>query len=143
MVTIDGVANDGATAESGQRQDRRREPHRRLRQDSLTGSGGPNVIRGGAGNDTIAGGSGDDDEYGDDGNDTFAEGAAANGADDFFGGCRQWRGDDRRPRRLQPARDEPSASTIDDAADDGASGETDNVHADVESARGGSRQRRL
>ena len=32
--------------------------------------------------------------------------------------------------------------TIDDVADDGASGENDNVHADVESARGGSQRRR-
>ncbi len=138
VVTINGVANDGSTGEG----DNVRTDVENLvsgsGQDSLTGSGAPNVIHGGPGNDTIAGGLGNDDEHGDGGNDTFTEDAAANGADDFFGGADNGAttiGDlvtyNQRTTTIRV--------TIDGTADDGASAEGDNVHTDIESARGGTR----
>jgi Ca2+-binding RTX toxin-like protein len=138
VVTIDGVANDGAAAEGDNVKADVENLVGGSAKDALTGSGGPNEIRGGAGNDAIAGGPGDDDEYGEDGNDTFAQAGVPDGADDLFGGANLGGatvGDlvdyDQRATSI--------GVTIDDAADDGASGESDNVHADVESARGGTR----
>ena len=113
-VTIDGVANDGATAEGDNVKTDVENLVGGSAKDSLIGSGSPNEIRAGAGNDAIAGGPGDDDEYGEDGNDTFSQGAVADGADDLFGGADLRRRDGRRSRRLRPARRRASAwpSTI-------------------------------
>ena len=138
VATLDGVANDGATGENDNVKTDVENLIGGSGNDSLTGSGAPNVIRGGAGNDTITGGLGGDDEFGDDGNDTFAEDAAANGADDFFGGT------DNGPTTMGDLvsynlRTASLSVTIDDVDNDGASGEQDNVHADVESVRGGTR----
>ena len=137
-VTIDGIANDGATAEGDNVKTDVENLVGGSAKDSLTGSGGPNEIRGGAGNDTIAGGPGDDDEYGEDGNDTFSQGAAADGADDLFGGA-DLGGSTIGDLVAYDQRTTSIHVTIDDANDDGAVGENDNVHMDVESARGGSR----
>ena len=103
-VTIDDIANDGATAEGDNVKTDVENLVGGSGKDSLTGSGAPNEIRGGAGNDSIAGGPGDDDEYGEDGNDSFSQGAVADGADDLFGGADLGGVDHRRPRRLRPAR---------------------------------------
>ena len=137
-MTIDGIANDGATAEGDNVKTDVENLVGGSAKDSLTGSGGPNEIRAGAGNDAIAGGAGDDDEYGEDGNDTFSQGAAANGADDLFGGA-DLGGATVGDLVDYDQRDASIRVTLDDLNDDGAVGESDNVHADVESARGGSR----
>jgi chitinase len=67
---------------------------------------------------------------GGDGADTFVQGPAADGADDMRGGA----GTDVADYSARPAN--TAFVTFDDVANDGAGGERDNVHADVESAPG-------
>jgi Ca2+-binding RTX toxin-like protein len=151
VASLDGVANDGdptANGGTGEKDNVRADVENLTGgggNDSLTGSDGVNVLHGGGGNDTLAGRLGDDDEYGDGGNDTFPEGAATNGADDFFGGA------DNGPatigdlvtynQRVTSIRvwidDQPLDGA--DANNDGTGEEGDNVHTDVESARGGTK----
>lgn len=120
--------------------------------DTLNGGGGPDEIRGGSGDDAIDGGEGNDALSGEDGNDTvlgrggddkLQGGAGADaidggdgndvvgmgdanpGADDLRGGS----GHDE----LWFADHAPGISvTLDEQANDGSSGEGDNVHADFE-----------
>ncbi len=94
--------------------------------DTLTGNAAANVLTGGAGADTIAGGDGDDTLNGGTGDDTFDEDAAANGADVVVGGD----GSDTVDYSARPA-DSVSVSR-DGVANDGSTGEGDNVAADVE-----------
>ncbi len=143
VVTIDGVANDGATGENDNVKTDVENLVGGSGNDSLTASGAPNVIHGGGGNDWIAGGLGDDDEYGDNGNDTFTEGAATNGADDFFGGADNGPatiGDlvtyNQRTTSIRVSIDNTALDGA-DANNDGIPEENDNVHTDVESVRGG------
>jgi Ca2+-binding RTX toxin-like protein len=86
--------------------------------DTISGTDGNDVIAGGLGNDTLDGGGG---------NDLIDEGDLPNGADAIAGGAghgvvhyfaRAW----------------PVAATFDGVADDGASGEGDNLAADIEGA---------
>jgi Ca2+-binding RTX toxin-like protein len=137
-VTIDGVANDGAPGENDNVKTDIENLIGGNGKDSLTGSPAANVIHGGNGGDTIVGGPNDDDEFGDAGNDVFAEEVTPNGADEFFGGT------DNGPTTVGDlvTYNQRAASirvTIDDTADDGESGENDNVHTDVESVKGGTR----
>jgi len=94
--------------------------------DVLTGDGGANTLFGGAGDDVLTGGAGADVLNGDAGNDTFGEEAAASGGDTFNGGA----GTDTVDYSLRTA---DLTVTMDGvAANDGASGELDNVKVDVE-----------
>lgn len=99
--------------------------------DTLTGDANANVLSGGAGNDTITGAAGDDTLNGDAGDDTFAEGAAASGADTMVGGA----GTDTAS---YSSRSNALTITLEGTANDGESGETDNVKSDVENVVGGS-----
>jgi Ca2+-binding RTX toxin-like protein len=97
-----------------------------LRLDLDGGTEG-DVLTGGAGDDTLSGGPGADTEAGGDGTDTFREGSAANGGDSISGGYSPFDKVDYSAR----------ASTVrvdlNGLADDGATGELDNVQGDVES----------
>lgn len=90
--------------------------------DDITGSTVDNVIAGGLGDDTLRG---------DDGNDTFAEGSDSTGGDTFIGGA----GFDTVD---YGARTDPVFVTMGGAAaDDGKSGEHDNLQSGIESCIGG------
>ncbi len=91
------------------------------------GGDGVDFMAGGAGADRFDGGPGDDTMYGDHGP---AGDAVARAADDFVGG----EGTDRVSYAGQRA--ERVTVTIDDQPDDGAPGEGDNVHSDVENVQG-------
>ncbi|HEY0890942.1 MAG TPA: Calx-beta domain-containing protein [Nocardioides sp.] len=101
--------------------------HRRTQPVTLVGGPGrdtlttrsaiPTVFAGGSGDDVLSGGSGAD---------TFDQGAAPDGADDITGG----QGSDTVDYTARPAGS--VRVSLDDIADDGAPGEGDNVHADVE-----------
>ena len=100
--------------------------------DTLTGAATDDTINGGPGDDTITGGDGDDTLNGDAGDDTFVCGADSDGADVFAGGAGTdvW---DCSARGVG----EDLTVTIDNTADDGESGELDNVRTDVENLIGG------
>jgi Ca2+-binding RTX toxin-like protein len=89
-----------------------------LGNDSETGGLGPDTLRGGNDNDGMDGGAD---------NDTFIGGA---GADDMAGG----NGADNADYSASTA---PLSVTADDQPNDGASGEGDNVHSDIEILHGG------
>lgn len=122
-ITLDGTANDG---ESGENDNLKVDVENVIGgggDDTITGSASANVLTGGAGNDVLNGGAGDD---------VFAEGAASNGGDRFIGGL----GTDRVDYSLRVA---ALTITMDGvAADDGLSGENDDVEADVENVDCGS-----
>jgi Ca2+-binding RTX toxin-like protein len=88
------------------------------------------TVYGGAGNDTLRGGNGDDVLNGGAGNDTFTTGAVPDGNDAMNGG----QGTDTAD---YSARTGAVTITIDDIADDGGTGETDNVATDIEIIKGG------
>jgi Ca2+-binding RTX toxin-like protein len=105
--------------------------------DILSGGENNDAIDGGTGNDTINGGNGNDSLTGDSGNDSLLGGAGNDalqgetGADVFSGGT----GTDTAKYS-----EKTTALTIDidSNADDGASGEKDNIKTDVENIAGGS-----
>ena len=88
------------------------------------------TIYGGAGNDTLRGGNGDDTLNGGDGNDTFTTGAAADGNDVVVGGA----GTDTADYSTRTA---AVSLSLNATADDGATGETDNIGSDIEVLKGG------
>lgn len=96
--------------------------------DTLTGGSANDTLNGGLGGDTLRGGAGNDTENGGDGNDTFIQGAAANGGDILNGGIDTDTVD-------YSARTSPTNVTLDGSANDGASGEADNVMPDIEHVR--------
>lgn len=101
--------------------------------DTLKGGAGDDTLTGGLGNDTFQGQAGNDTLNGDDGNDTFDETVYATfgaGNDVVNGGL----GTDEidYSGRLVAI----NVSMDGKAADDGQSGETDNVKADVENIKG-------
>jgi hypothetical protein len=96
--------------------------------DRVNGGDGDDIIHGARGNDIVDGGAGNDQLFGDDGNDKLI-GAA--GADVFNGGA----GTDTADYSKYKA---ALTITIDNNANDGASGEGDNVKTDVENVLGGS-----
>lgn len=99
--------------------------------DVLTGGAGDDTINGGAGDDSIAGAAGDDTLNGDAGDDVFDEGSADSGSDVFNGGT----GTD-----TVDYADRTNALTVTmdgSSANDGESGEADDVNADVEDLLGG------
>lgn len=118
-VETDGIAPDCEIVVAG------------LDNDLLTGDLNANTLYGGGGDDALTGGAGADVLYGDAGDDTFKEEAASNGADIFNGGV----GTDTVDYGSRVA---ALTVTMDGkTADDGESGETDNVKSDVENLIGG------
>ena len=95
-------------------------------QDSLFGDSGANVLSGGDADDSINGRGGNDTENGGAGNDLFRQESAANGGDALNGG------DGTQDRVDYSLRTNAVTVTRNGAADDGESGELDNVGNDVE-----------
>ena len=95
--------------------------------DTLTGDAGANVLSGQGGADALAGGAGSDVVYGGGGDDTLQGGA---GADLLHG-------DAGSDLAVYP-RSAPLSLSIGNGANDGESGELDDIQADVERLRGGS-----
>lgn len=108
--------------------------------DSFSGAGNMTVgttafptavtLFGGAGNDTLRGGDGNDTVNGGDGNDTFTTGATPDGNDALTGGA----GTDTVDYSTRTG---GVTVTIDTMANDGGTGETDNVGSDIETIKGG------
>ncbi len=129
-------ANDGVSGEGDDVGDSIEEVRGGSGNDDLRGNGQSNVLRGGGGDDTLWSGpsgtcAGDSDQlYGDDGNDTFEMGDASDCADRVSGGA----GYDVVSYHDRLA---GVAVRLDDAANDGASGEGDDIRGDVEELVGG------
>jgi Ca2+-binding RTX toxin-like protein len=125
-VTLDGVANDGETAEG----DNARADIENILggggNDQLTGNAANNTLQGGPGNDTLTGLAGTDQLGGEDGDDVLDGGADAD----------QFRGGDGVDTADYSNANGPVTVTLDDLADDGEAGEADNVASDVENVRG-------
>jgi Ca2+-binding RTX toxin-like protein len=110
--------------------------------DCLVGGNGNDTIAGGDGDDTLLGGAGDDSLLGDLGNDRLEGGdggdllngggafPGADGNDILIGGA----GVDTADYRYRIA---DLNLSIDDIANDGAAGEQDNIHSDIENIFGG------
>jgi len=88
---------------------------------TVYGGDGDDTLRGGAGNDTLDGGNG---------NDTFTTGAVADGDDTLVGGA----GSDTAD---YSARTNDLTLSIDGTANDGETGEADNIGTDIETVKGG------
>ncbi len=108
--------------------------------DTLTGSDGQDYLLGGAGDDDCDAGAGNDYLYGYDGNDVlegglgmdkFYELTAANGGDTFIGGA-------DKDTVYYNQRSNPISLTIGAGANDGESGELDDVGSDIENVYSGS-----
>jgi Ca2+-binding RTX toxin-like protein len=117
--------------------------------DVIKGNGGNDIIDGGAGNDKLYGGAGNDTLIGGKGNDTLngdagkdkLSGSAGNdtlvggtGNDTFIGGT----GTDTVSYSYITSKTKPVIASIDGAANDGVSGERDNIRTDVENITGSS-----
>lgn len=91
----------------------------------------PLTVYGGNGNDSLTGGDGDDVLYGDVGADTLNGGTSATDSDTYHGGA----GTDTV---TWASRTVPIIVTVGSGADDGVSGESDDVGLDIEVVIGGS-----
>ena len=122
-VTMDGVAaNDGEALETD---------NVKVDIENIKGGGGNDTLTGNLLANEISGGDGDDTLNGLAGGDTFKEGDADSGSDIFNGG-------DGVDSVDYSARTEDLTVTMDGtAANDGESGEADNVKSDVENLTGG------
>ncbi len=122
VASLDGVALDGEDGELD---------NVKTDVEDLIGGGGADTLTGGAGDNVLTGGAGADILNGLAGNDTFDEGAATSGGDTFNGGL----GVDTVDYSARVA-----ALTVtmgDNTANDGLSGELDDVRDDVEDLIGG------
>jgi Ca2+-binding RTX toxin-like protein len=106
--------------------------------DSINGLGGNDVLSGGDGNDKIFGGAGNDQLWGNAGNDSLY---GQDGNDSLWGGAGsdfQSGGAGYDFARYDEAGHTPNVIvTLDNIANDGASGENDNVQNDIEGIFGG------
>jgi Ca2+-binding RTX toxin-like protein len=138
-IILDGAANDGSVGEADNVLLDIETVFGTPFDDTLIGGQGPDGIVGQGGNDLINGEAGDDRLFGTDGNDTLIGGegrdelSGGDGADNLSGGAGidlanyfVFAGED--PRALLTV-------TIDGLANDGATGEGDNVQLDVEDVR--------
>jgi Ca2+-binding RTX toxin-like protein len=145
FASIDGVANDGGGGEGDNIETDVENLSGSQGNDVLTGNGAANTLTGNSGNntleglgnnDSLQGGDGIDDLRGGDGSDSMTGGVGQDtfrggaGADDMSGGG----GMDSADYSASTA---PLSVTADDGANDGAAGEGDNVHSDVEILHGG------
>ena len=135
--------------------------------DTLRGGSGDNQLSGGDGNDTLTGGSGDDQLSGDDGNDTLNGGSGenqlsgGNGNDNLIGGAPlgerdfaqttmdggagadRFESNSRSDSVDYSSREAPVSVTLDSVANDGETGEGDNVLPGIDSVSGGSANDRM
>jgi Ca2+-binding RTX toxin-like protein len=118
-VSLDELASDGAYGEGD---------NVRSDVENITGGYGNDVLRGNVAANVLRGLGGGDTLDGREGNDVLDGGA---GPDSISGGA----GRDLADYQF---RSEALSIDLDDVADDGASGEYDNVRSDVEDVRGGS-----
>lgn len=98
--------------------------------DSLLGGGGNDSLYGDGGGDYLDGQAGNDSLAGQDGSDTLYAGTASDGADTLSGGNDGDRAD-------YGGRTNNLTITLDGTANDGESGESDNVSTDIETVFGG------
>lgn len=127
-VVTGGAGNDSLTAASGVAATL----NGGAGDDTLVGDSGNDTLNGDAGDDTLQGKGGNDTLNGGDGDDTFDEESAANGGDVITGGA----GTDTVD---YSARTNALTVTMDGAAaNDGESGENDNIKSDVENIKCGS-----
>jgi Ca2+-binding RTX toxin-like protein len=154
VVSLDGLANDGAAGEGDNVGTDVENVKGGAGNDTLTGNDAANRLMGGAGNDTLRGlggndvllgedgndklygGPGADIEDGGPGNDTFYQGSTPDGADLLIGGT----GYDIVN---YASRTTSLTVTLDGFANDGATNESDNVGTDIEEVIGGSAADRL
>jgi Ca2+-binding RTX toxin-like protein len=99
--------------------------------DLLRGGPGVDSLRGNGGNDQLIGDAGNDFLFGNQGNDAAVAASGADGADFFEGST----GTDAASYAARAAQ---VRVTLDDLANDGASGEGDEIRLDVENVLGGS-----
>ena len=99
--------------------------------DDLRGFGGNDTLRGGDGGDQLDGGAGNDTLYGDGGLDTLRGG---NGSDDFWGGAGGGGAGSYVTADVVDYSDHAGYvnASLDNQRNDGAIGENDYIHADVE-----------
>ncbi len=119
--------------------------------DEVTGGAGDDDVRGDGGDDTVDGGNGVDVEAGGEGDDQLrqsgfnqfeGEETLPNGADDISGGPGRDSLEYGEPGSPSfgvglSGRVAPVTVTLDDVANDGAAGEGDNAHSDIEDVVGG------
>jgi Ca2+-binding RTX toxin-like protein len=137
-VTLDGIANDGATGEGDNNIGIQQVTGGNGR-DVLTGNAETNLLRGGPGNDVLDGGAGTDGLSGDQGDDILEAGPGVTAGptgtvpdnDLLFGG-------DGVDTVRYLARTVNLNISLNGQANDGATGEGDNVGADVENVASGS-----
>jgi Ca2+-binding RTX toxin-like protein len=130
VVTLDGQPNDGEPNEGDNVRADVEDVTGGTGGDTIVGSGVANTLSGGPGNDDVAGGAGDDRLVAGQGDDTLRGEAAANGRDTLVGGL-------GRDLAAYGARARNLSLTLDGQANDGESGERDNIGADIEDAAGG------
>jgi Ca2+-binding RTX toxin-like protein len=145
FASIDGVANDGGSGEGDNIVTDVENLNGSQGNDLLTGNASANILSGNSGNNALAGlgnndalhgGDGLDDLSGGDGSDSLTGGPGqdtlrgGSGADDMSGGGATDSAD-------YSASTVPLSVTADDGANDGAAGEGDNVHSDIEILHGG------
>jgi Ca2+-binding RTX toxin-like protein len=123
-VSLDDVADDGAAGEGDNAQSSIERARTGTAPDTLTGNASNNRLNGGDGIDTLNGLDGDDTLVGEGGADVHNGG---NGTD----------------TASYAGRTAPVTVTIDGVANDGESGEGDNVGTDIEEVSGGSAADRL
>ncbi len=129
-VDIDGTADDGTTGELDDVETTVENVTGGSGADNITGSTANNQLRGGPGtaNDTLSGNTGDDTLFGGTGINTGTDGA------DVFNGDGHTNGD----TVSYAGRTDAITADLDGAADDGASGENDDINTTVENITGGS-----
>lgn len=141
LVTLDGVANDGEAGE-GDGVSTIENIGGGDRDDTLSGDDRSNLLDGGQGNDTLNGGAGNDSLIGGlDGADVLNGGAGEDALDGGSGPQGDvFNGGDGIDTADYSSRNDPVTVDLDGKADDGATGEHDNVGplGDVENIVGGS-----
>ena len=151
VTLADGLANDGEASEGDNIASDVEDVAGGSGGDTITGTdGAANTFAGGegadslngaGGNDWLNGQGGDDTLHGGDGDDTLDQGAFASlgtlpGPGTDLGGD-EVHGDGGTDRVRYDARNVSVTVTLDDAKNDGPSGELDNIHKDVENVKGG------
>ena len=117
VVRLDDLANDGVAGQGMNVHTDVEAVDGGLGSDDLFGDAGPNTLLGGPGNDILEGGGGPDVLEGGDGADEISGGADVD--------------------RVQYSDAAAQTITLDDVRNDGAPGELDNVHSDVEDVSAG------
>jgi Ca2+-binding RTX toxin-like protein len=137
FVSLDALANDGETNEKDNVGSDTENLYGGAGDDVLTGNGSRNYLDGGDGDDTLSGGRGDDLLVGGPGDDSLA---GSDGKDTLDGGTGAdlFNGGAQIDTATYAARLNNLSLTIDGTANDGESGENDNLLGDIENLIAGS-----